>query len=799
MKINSNLFYAAIFVFFVWCLIAFRSDIAQIKFAPVWQSRNSILLALFLSVVNYSLRIFRWSQYLSRMGHSLPVGFTGLTYIAGFAFTLSPGKIGEMMRGRYYQKIGIPLSSTAAAFFIERIMDILAMLVLACLALASISGYETVLVGLVGFIAMIFTVLTMAPWTRISEWLQGKSGFPAILKKPVQGVLRTLLSAKSLLHPQMLLIGFLVSLLAWGAEGTGLMVIGTMFPAVAINWSTATSIYSVSIIAGVLSFLPGGLGSTEAVMVALLAGHGYALPEAMLMTLVCRLLTLWFAVMIGWISVLALKNKPIKAANLDYFYDAEKNHMSPSTLCVDLDGTLIRSDLLLETFLLLLKSNPFYLLLIPVWLLRGKASLKAEIAKRVTFNPEALPYNQDFLCWLDTQKQEGRELWLCTASNYRLADLVAAHLQIFHGVCASSDTLNLSGRNKAKMLITQFGEKGFDYCGNHHIDLNIWQVSAGAVVVNANETLKKKAEQCTEVRVVFPKPRGNLSRSIFKAIRIHQWVKNALVFVPLAAAHKLSDPVAIHDAFLAFIAFGFCASSVYLLNDMLDLEVDRQHPRKRKRPFASGDLSLLVGFALVPILLLGSVLLAANLPKLFWVVLGAYYALTLAYSFGLKRVVLVDTMALAGLYTVRIIAGAVAVDVPLSFWLLLFSIFIFFSLALVKRFAELDTMQRQGKLEAGGRGYHVEDLPILHSLGTASGNLCVLVLALYINSPAVESLYRHPKVIWFLCVLLLYWISRVWLKTHRGEMHDDPVVFALKDKISLVIGFLAVITMMLAI
>ncbi|NOT84587.1 MAG: UbiA family prenyltransferase, partial [Methylococcaceae bacterium] len=260
----------------------------------------------------------------------------------------------------------------------------------------------------------------------------------------------------------------------------------------------------------------------------------------------------------------------------------------------------------------------------------------------------------------------------------------------------------------------------------------------------------------------------------------------------------LNDAFAIQQACLAFVAFGFCASSVYLLNDMLDLEVDRQHPRKRNRPFAAGELSLLVGLALVPILLMGSVALAATLPKLFWVVLGAYYVLTVAYSFALKSMVLVDTMTLAGLYTVRIVAGAMAIKVPLSFWLLLFSIFLFYSLALVKRYAELDAMQRQGKLSAVGRGYHVDDLPILHSLGTASGSLCVLVLALYINSPLVESLYRHPQVIWFLCVLLLYWISRIWLKTHRGEMHDDPVVFALRDKISLIIGMLAIITVVIA-
>lgn len=466
-------------------------------------------------------------------------------------------------------------------------------------------------------------------------------------------------------------------------------------------------------------------------------------------------------------------------------------------LCVDLDGTLIHSDLLLETLLLLIKRNPFYLLLAPFWLIKGKAALKAEIATRIILNPAALPYNEGFLDWLQGQEAAGRSLWLCTASNHRLALLVQEHLQIFQGVLASTDETNLSGQTKANQLVEKFGEKGFDYCGNHRVDLKIWRVSQCAIVVNGSEKLCKEAGQLARVCAIFPQA-GSLFRPLMKALRPHQWSKNILIFVPLAAAHKLGDPALIRLAILAFISFSLCASSVYLLNDMLDLEADRQHPRKCKRPFAAGGLSLLLGFELVPILLLCTVLIASSLPMIFWVVLGGYYALTIAYSFGLKRVVLIDTITLAGLYTMRIIAGAMAIAVPLSFWLLLFSVFLFFSLALVKRYAELVVMQHQDKLKADGRAYGVHDLPILYSMGTTSGYLCVLVLALYINSPIVESLYRHPKVIWFLCVLLLYWISRVWLLAHRGEMHDDPLVFALKDKVSLVIGVFAAITVFMA-
>jgi 4-hydroxybenzoate polyprenyltransferase/phosphoserine phosphatase len=467
-------------------------------------------------------------------------------------------------------------------------------------------------------------------------------------------------------------------------------------------------------------------------------------------------------------------------------------------VCVDLDGTLIHTDLLLETVLSLLKRQPFYLFMLPIWLLRGKAALKAEIARRVKLTPRALPYNHELLNWLREQKDSGRSLWLCTASNHRLASLVAEHLQIFDGVLASSDDHNLSGRAKAKLLVEKFGAKKFDYCGNHRVDLVIWKNSQGAVVVNGTENLTRAAEAMASLKMNFPKKTGFI-KPLFKSLRLHQWAKNLLVFVPLATAHQLGNAIAVQQSIIAFIAFGLCASPVYLMNDMLDLDADRQHPRKCKRPFASGDLSLIFGFILAPALLLATIILASNLPAMFGAVMAGYFVMTIAYSFFLKHLVLLDTILLAGLYTVRIIAGAAAISVPLSFWLLLFSVFLFFSLALVKRYAELLAMQKQDSLHTIGRGYHVEDLPLLHSMGTASSYLAVLVMALYINSPEVESLYRHPQLIWLLCVMLLYWTSRMWIKTHRGEMHDDPVVFALKDKTSLFIGVVAALTVMVAV
>ncbi len=467
-------------------------------------------------------------------------------------------------------------------------------------------------------------------------------------------------------------------------------------------------------------------------------------------------------------------------------------------LCVDLDGTLIRSDLLLESFVLLIKRNPLYVFLVPFWLLRGKSVLKEQIASRVELNPAALPYDREFMQWLRSERNSGRSLWLCTASNERLATRVADHLGLFDGVLASDANTNLAGSAKASELVRKFGERGFDYCGNERRDLSIWQRANTAIVVNASSRLERDAARVAPAVQSFPR-RSSALRAVLRALRPHQWAKNVLVLVPLVAAHRAGELDEVIAAVLGLVAFCLCASSVYLLNDLLDLEADRAHARKSGRPFAAGDLSLSAGLLLAPLLLMAAVVIAAYLPPKFWLVLGTYYALTCAYSFVLKGMVLVDALALAGLYTLRIIGGSAAVEVPLSFWLLLFSVFLFLSLAFVKRFAELDALRRQNRLRAAGRGYHVEDLPLLQSLGTAAGYLSVLVLALYINSPAIEALYRQPKVIWTLCVLMLYWVSRVWMMAQRGLMHDDPVVFALKDRQSLAIGLVAAVTVVLAV
>jgi 4-hydroxybenzoate polyprenyltransferase len=455
-------------------------------------------------------------------------------------------------------------------------------------------------------------------------------------------------------------------------------------------------------------------------------------------------------------------------------------HSEGSALCVDLDGTLLDSDLLYESLLALLARNPLYLFLLPLWLLGGKAALKRQIASRVSLDPRHLPYNRQVLEALSTTAQRPRVL--CTASDRLLAEPIAAHLGLFEEVLASDGQRNLSGTNKADALVQRFGERGFEYMGNGRVDLAVWARSAGAWVVNAGTGLAGAAAATAPLRAHWPA--GSRGRAWPKALRLHQWLKNLLVFLPLLMSHRFLEPVPVLHAGLAFLAFSLCASGVYLLNDLLDLDSDRQHKSKRNRPFAAGRLPLLHGLLAAPALAAAGLALSLACGPRFTAVLLMYYVVTLAYSLKIKRLVMIDVVTLAGLYTTRIIGGAVAIGSALSFWLLAFSMFIFLSLALLKRYTELHALVGSGRGQASGRGYQTEDLPLLQSLGAASGYIAVLVMALYINSPDSIALYRQPKLLWLICPVVLYWISRAWMIAHRGRMHDDPIVFAATDRVS---------------
>jgi 4-hydroxybenzoate polyprenyltransferase/phosphoserine phosphatase len=478
--------------------------------------------------------------------------------------------------------------------------------------------------------------------------------------------------------------------------------------------------------------------------------------------------------------------------------DAPRENQIP--LVVDLDGTLIKTDLLWESFVRLLKKNPLWLFAALLWWTRGRAFLKQQLAGRVTIDPATLPYNEKFLEFLREQRSAGRKLILATASDLKLARPVADFTGLFDEVLASDGRTNLRSANKLKALTEKFGARGFDYAGNSSADLAVWRGAREAVVVNASASLVKRASDCTKLGKVFG-PEAGLPHAFLRSLRPHQWVKNLIILVPTVAAHKLGDGTVLSRDVWAFAAFCLCASGVYVLNDLADLDSDRRHPTKKIRPFASGDLPLPVGFLSGPLLLAAGVLMAAQLSWSFLEVAVLYVALTTIYSWRVKRVVLLDVFFLAGLYTIRLVAGSVSTGVENSSWLLMFSMFIFLSLALVKRYVELAEANEvdSGKTVVTGRGYVAQDLELVASLGTGSGYLSVLVLALYVNSPQVVLLYLHPKMLLLVCPLLLFWISRVWLLAHRGQMHDDPVVFTLKDKTSYAVGVMICLILSLAI
>lgn len=460
-------------------------------------------------------------------------------------------------------------------------------------------------------------------------------------------------------------------------------------------------------------------------------------------------------------------------------------------LVIDLDGTLLRSDLLLETGMAFVRGQPLQLLRPFSWLSKGKACLKEGLALATQLDVSVLPYDPEVIAFIEAERGSGRRVVLATASHHSLAERIAEHLKLFDQVLATGGELNLSAHRKRDLLVEHYGEQGFDYAGNSQDDMPIWASARQAYVVNPESGVERRARAQGNVEQVLYSNPARL-KDWLKALRLHQWLKNILIFVPLLAAHQLANPLMLWQGILAFLLFGLCASSVYLLNDLLDLADDRHHHSKRHRPFAAGRLSIKSGLIAFPALLVAAFAGAAwLLPWQFAAVLLAYYILTLAYSLSLKRRMAVDVIVLAMLYTVRIIAGAAAFGLALTFWVLAFSMFIFLSLALVKRYAELLEAKRKGNTEKiRGRGYYPEDLGMIASLGASSGYLSVMVLALYIRDQATTMLYSQPQIIWLACPLLLFWVTRVWMLTHRGLMHDDPVVFAFRDRISLAIGAL---------
>ncbi|MGY6635383.1 MAG: UbiA family prenyltransferase [Alkalilacustris sp.] len=452
----------------------------------------------------------------------------------------------------------------------------------------------------------------------------------------------------------------------------------------------------------------------------------------------------------------------------------------PETLVVDLDGTLVRTDTLHEGFWAAFGRDwrtPFAAL---AALARGRAALKQRLAAAVP-PPESLPYDPEVIAYVERWRARGGRTALVTAADGRLAEAVAGHLGLFDEAHGSDGVCNLKGPRKAAFLRDRFAG-GYAYMGDSGADLPVWQGARRAITVNAPAGLRRRAAAVAPTVEHLGRPDRPIGPYL-RAMRPHQWLKNLLIFVPLLAAHQF-DGATWLKALLAFVSFSLIASAVYVVNDLLDLAADRDHPRKRLRPLASGCLPLAHGTMMAVGLGLAGIAVALTLGWVFVLVMLGYLAMTTAYSLHLKRRAVIDICVLAGLYTGRLVAGGVATGIVLSVWLLAFSIFFFFALAAVKRQAELVDSARRGKLQASGRGYHVEDLPVISMMAIGAGYLSVLVMALYLNSPAVEDLYDTPGALWGICCVLLYWISRMILIAHRGQMDDDPVVFSVRDRIS---------------
>jgi 4-hydroxybenzoate polyprenyltransferase len=469
-------------------------------------------------------------------------------------------------------------------------------------------------------------------------------------------------------------------------------------------------------------------------------------------------------------AVASLSTKAVSSAGV-------KRH---EVVCVDLDGTLVVGDLFWESILKLAVQRPLYLFALPFWAIRGRAFLKRQVAMLVSIQAEQLPYRSELLEQLKLAHADGDELVLTTAADELYARQICAHLGIFSRMFASNGVVNLKGRTKAVRLQREFGEGQFHYIGNDWADLPVWQVAGAATVVSAPPRLVQRVRERYNLKAIIGIAPSKAS-AIVRAFRLHQWAKNLLIFAPLVLSHRLFDPEVALRGIVAFFAFGLCASSIYIINDLIDIPSDRAHPRKRLRPFAAGELSVPTGVILSALLVTFGLSAAAlgTSTDFVWVLL-IYMLVTTAYSWRLKREPVLDVFVLAALYVLRVLGGGAAAGITISTWLLGFALFLFLSLAFVKRYTEMSV--QNGNMP--GRGYKGLDHSWMLSIGTSAGYMSVVILALYVNSAEVSSLYDRPRVLWLAGPILLYWITRMWFRAGRHEVHDDPVLEALKDPTS---------------
>jgi 4-hydroxybenzoate polyprenyltransferase/phosphoserine phosphatase len=465
-------------------------------------------------------------------------------------------------------------------------------------------------------------------------------------------------------------------------------------------------------------------------------------------------------------------------------------------LIVDLDGTLTPTDTLFESLILLAKESPLRFLCLPFALFKGRACFKDAISSTISIDAEHLPYHQDFIDYLSQEKLNGRKIVLATAAHHSIAQKVAAHLGLFDHFLASNLEINLKGIAKLQAIREKISDH-FIYAGDSKSDLPIWQAAQSAILVGVTPSVAEEVRKSTPIECEFPAQKANF-KDWLRALRVHQWVKNLLLFVPLLTAFSFFDFEKIREIGAAFIAFSLAASATYIVNDLWDLNSDRQHLRKRHRPFASAKLSIPKGVGVAFLALAVAFILAFSVSKAFVLMLLLYVFLTSIYSWVLKSYVLIDVLMLSLLYTFRILTGSVAVRIPTSSWLLAFSVFLFLSLALVKRCAELVSLNQVDGNATKGRDYRVTDLIVLWPMGVGSALSAVVVFGLFISSPETYEHYGSPQLLWLVAIGLIYWLGRLWIKTSRGEMHDDPVVYVFKDGGSRTIIFGIIVVMLIA-
>ena len=450
-------------------------------------------------------------------------------------------------------------------------------------------------------------------------------------------------------------------------------------------------------------------------------------------------------------------------------------------LCVDLDGTFIRTDMMMESIALLILKRSFFLFIIPFWLLKGRYYLKSKLLEYVLPNIKLVPINPKIEEFVISERKKGRYIILVTASMQEIANQFKNYYNIFDEAIGSKDDINLVGKTKADYLINRFGRRGFDYIGDSDKDFYVWKSANIAHIVNQNERFINRLREITNIGIVWDLLPKSKFQNFISEIRTYQWTKNLLIFLPLILAHNTNANVYI-NALLAFFSFSFAASAIYLFNDLMDLDSDREHSTKKNRPMAAGNFPIISAFRWILILIITSLLIALLLHKEFLIVLIMYLVITLVYSIKLKKIYIIDIVVLSILYTFRLIAGSFSTNIPISEWLAGFSLFFFLSMSALKRYVEIKNNLDSDQKAIKGRAYITDDLQIIQNSGISSGLISVMIFFLYINSSKVVQLYNSPEILYLIIPLIVYWILRVWFLAHRGLMNEDPVLFAIADK-----------------